>query len=212
MPELTGRASCQQHGVGVGRARGMALLRAGVCCGTCSASNYLLGMTPLPYLPFLCGSMLGMSVWSVIYASLGGASRSLLEQGVEPQLLLAGTATFRYFPTPTSYAFSQTLRDMCPLFARQEPLPCLDGTPIPHAYRSHAMALIWRLGPVCHRWAFRLHTHSHTHSHMHSLFRRKVHEQAYDGCQTSWRLTDAGWLSRWWAQLSCGHVFLESGL
>eukprot|EP00884_Botryococcus_braunii_P019407 jgi/Botrbrau1/614/Bobra.0161s0010.1 len=57
-----------------------------------SASNYLLGMTPLPYWPFLCGSIAGMSVWSVIYASLGGASRALLEQGVEPQLLLADLA------------------------------------------------------------------------------------------------------------------------
>lgn len=68
----------------------MALLTRGCGFGARSASNYLLGMTPLPYLPFLCGSLLGMSVWSVVYASLGGASRSLLEQGVEPQLLLAG--------------------------------------------------------------------------------------------------------------------------
>lgn len=42
---------------------------------SCSASNYLLGMTPLPLPAFLAGTLAGMSVWSVVYASLGGASR-----------------------------------------------------------------------------------------------------------------------------------------
>jgi hypothetical protein len=59
-------------------------------CDTCSASNYLLGMTPLGFPAFLTGSLAGMSVWSLVYASLGGASRALLQEGVDPQLLLAG--------------------------------------------------------------------------------------------------------------------------
>ena len=46
----------------------------------CSASNYLLGMTPLPLPAFLAGTLAGMSVWSVVYASLGGASRSGIER------------------------------------------------------------------------------------------------------------------------------------
>lgn len=46
----------------------------------CSASNYLLGFTPLTYGPYLVGTVAGMSVWSIVYASLGGAGRVLLQQ------------------------------------------------------------------------------------------------------------------------------------
>lgn len=54
-----------------------------------SASNYLLGLTPLPIAPYLTGTLVGMSFWSVVYASLGGASRSVLRAGVDPDQLLA---------------------------------------------------------------------------------------------------------------------------
>jgi uncharacterized membrane protein YdjX (TVP38/TMEM64 family) len=53
-----------------------------------SASNYILGMTPLPITPYLTGTAIGMAVWSVVYASLGGASRALLQKGVDPDVLL----------------------------------------------------------------------------------------------------------------------------
>lgn len=53
-----------------------------------SASNYILGMTPLPTTPYLLGTAIGMAVWSVVYASLGGASRALLQNGVDPNVLL----------------------------------------------------------------------------------------------------------------------------
>lgn len=56
----------------------------------CSASNYLLGLTPLPLAPYLVGTVAGMGCWSVVYASLGGASRSLLAKGVSADALLAG--------------------------------------------------------------------------------------------------------------------------
>ena len=46
-----------------------------------SASNYLLGFTPLGYGPFMAGTVAGMSVWSIVFASLGGASRTLFKQG-----------------------------------------------------------------------------------------------------------------------------------
>ncbi|GAB4820468.1 hypothetical protein N2152v2_007514 [Parachlorella kessleri] len=54
-----------------------------------SASNYLLGLTPLPVAPYLAGTVAGMSCWSLVYASLGGASRSLLSKGVSADVLLA---------------------------------------------------------------------------------------------------------------------------
>lgn len=55
-----------------------------------SASNYLLGLTPLPMAPYLAGTAAGMAAWSLVYASLGGASRSLLQKGASPDALLAG--------------------------------------------------------------------------------------------------------------------------
>ncbi|KAK9809356.1 hypothetical protein WJX73_008451 [Symbiochloris irregularis] len=45
-----------------------------------SASNYLLGFTPLGYVPYMTGTLAGMTVWSTVYASLGGASRVLLQE------------------------------------------------------------------------------------------------------------------------------------
>lgn len=53
-----------------------------------SASNYVLGLSPLPLAPYLTGTFIGMSFWSVVYASLGGASRVLLSKGVDPDVLL----------------------------------------------------------------------------------------------------------------------------
>lgn len=48
-----------------------------------SASNYLLGMTPLQLPPFLAATVTGMSVWSLAFASFGGAGRSLLRNGAD---------------------------------------------------------------------------------------------------------------------------------
>lgn len=53
-----------------------------------SASNYVLGLSPLPLPPYMAGTTVGMAFWSVFYASLGGASRSLLRGGVDPNVLL----------------------------------------------------------------------------------------------------------------------------
>ena len=55
-----------------------------------SASNYLLGLSPLRFAPYITGTLAGMAIWSTVYATLGSASRALLQSGVEPDVLLAG--------------------------------------------------------------------------------------------------------------------------
>lgn len=55
-----------------------------------SASNYLLGLTPIGMLPFAAGTMIGMGAWSLVFASIGGAGRSLLKSGVGLDVLLNG--------------------------------------------------------------------------------------------------------------------------
>lgn len=57
-----------------------------------SAGNYLLGLTPLPYAPFVAGSLTGMAVWSFLYASVGGASRALLLRGADLDSLFTDMA------------------------------------------------------------------------------------------------------------------------
>ncbi|GLC45262.1 hypothetical protein PLESTB_000719100 [Pleodorina starrii] len=57
-----------------------------------SASNYVLGLTPLQLPAFLGGTVAGMSVWAVLYASLGGAGRSLLDSGVDMGTVFAELA------------------------------------------------------------------------------------------------------------------------
>jgi len=54
-----------------------------------SASNYVLGLSPLPLPPYLLGTMAAMAFWSTVYASMGGASRALLRKGADPDALLA---------------------------------------------------------------------------------------------------------------------------
>ncbi len=53
-----------------------------------SASNYMLGLSPLPLTPYVSGTVAGMFFWSFIYASFGGASRALLRRGADPDALL----------------------------------------------------------------------------------------------------------------------------
>lgn len=55
-----------------------------------SASNYLLGLTPVQVPAFLMGTIAGMTPWSIAYASLGGASRTMLDGGMDLGTLLSG--------------------------------------------------------------------------------------------------------------------------
>lgn len=52
-----------------------------------SASNYILGLTPVQFPALLVGTVPIMAIWSVIYAGLGGASRKLLDRGVDVEVL-----------------------------------------------------------------------------------------------------------------------------
>ena len=56
----------------------------------CSASNYLLGLTPLKFSAYFFGSLIGLSFWTTVFAALGGASRDLLKSGLSLDVLLAG--------------------------------------------------------------------------------------------------------------------------
>lgn len=57
-------------------------------CFVCSASNYLLGATPLKFGAYLGGSVLGLAFWCTLFASLGGASREVLQSGLSVDALL----------------------------------------------------------------------------------------------------------------------------
>ena len=59
-------------------------------CVSRSATNYLLGLTPLQLPAYMLGTFVGLAFWCSIYASLGGASRSLLQSGVSFDVLLTG--------------------------------------------------------------------------------------------------------------------------
>jgi hypothetical protein len=57
-----------------------------------SASNYVLGLTPVSMPAYVGGTFVGVSIWAFVYASLGGASRKLLERGVKMDVLFADLA------------------------------------------------------------------------------------------------------------------------
>ena len=42
----------------------------------------------------MTGTLAGMTVWGIVYASLGGASRSLLKSGMDLEELIAGWSYF----------------------------------------------------------------------------------------------------------------------
>lgn len=57
-----------------------------------SASNYVLGLSPVLYTSYIGGTIIGMSAWSLIYASLGAGARKLLDRGVDVPTLFADLA------------------------------------------------------------------------------------------------------------------------
>eukprot|EP00191_Tetraselmis_sp_GSL018_P007048 CAMPEP_0177598100 /NCGR_PEP_ID=MMETSP0419_2-20121207/12127_1 /TAXON_ID=582737 /ORGANISM="Tetraselmis sp., Strain GSL018" /LENGTH=366 /DNA_ID=CAMNT_0019090439 /DNA_START=684 /DNA_END=1785 /DNA_ORIENTATION=- len=57
-----------------------------------SASNYVLGLSPLPFLPFFAATLTGMTPWALLFASIGGAGRSLLDGGEDLQQVFSKLA------------------------------------------------------------------------------------------------------------------------
>ena len=49
-----------------------------VCAMKCSATNYLLGISSVPFKPFIAATFAAMAVWGPLYASIGAASRGVL--------------------------------------------------------------------------------------------------------------------------------------
>lgn len=47
-------------------------------------------MTPLEIPAFMTGTVAGMTVWGCVYASIGGASRSLLKSGMDLEEVVNG--------------------------------------------------------------------------------------------------------------------------
>lgn len=54
-----------------------------------SASNYVLGLSPISFPVYFTATALGGSIWASVYASLGAASRALLARGAAIDVLVA---------------------------------------------------------------------------------------------------------------------------
>ena len=54
-----------------------------------SASNYVLGLTPIPFTVYLPATAAGGAIWATVYASVGAASRSLLTRGASLDRVVA---------------------------------------------------------------------------------------------------------------------------
>lgn len=96
-----------------------------------SASNYLLGLTPLQLPAFLGGTVIGLGFWSVFYASLGGASRRLLNQGVRLDVILSDLAeqSGRYSQTIAVLLLAGGLMAGTYFMVFRRPLPLMSSPP-----------------------------------------------------------------------------------
>ena len=54
-----------------------------------SASNYVLGLSPIGFPVYITATALGGSIWASVYSSLGAASRALLARGTSLDVLVA---------------------------------------------------------------------------------------------------------------------------
>lgn len=54
----------------------------------CSASNYLLGATPLKFSAYMVGSAVGLSFWCTLFAAVGSAGREVFKSGTSLDVIL----------------------------------------------------------------------------------------------------------------------------
>lgn len=57
---------------------------------SCSATNYLLGVSSVPFKPFLAATFAAMAVWGPLYASIGAASRGVLKSRGDVGAIFSG--------------------------------------------------------------------------------------------------------------------------
>ena len=66
-----------------------------------SATNYLMGLSSVPFKPFLAATFVAMAIWGPLYASIGAASRGVLQSRGDVGAIFSGTCTL------SGYANSQ---------------------------------------------------------------------------------------------------------
>ena len=66
---------------------------AGDFCLLCSATNYLMGMSSVPFKPFLAATFVAMAIWGPLYASIGAASRGVLQSRGDVRAIFSGMCT-----------------------------------------------------------------------------------------------------------------------
>lgn len=63
----------------------------------CSATNYLMGLSSVPFKPFLAATFVAMAIWGPLYASIGAASRGVLQSRGDVGAIFSGMCTLPQF-------------------------------------------------------------------------------------------------------------------
>lgn len=88
---MKGGLQCQSVGWGSWKLHCDVMLRIAITAGLLFNSDSVMAAGAQVQLPaYLGGTVIGMSMWSILYASLGAASRQLLDGGMDMGTLFAG--------------------------------------------------------------------------------------------------------------------------
>ena len=63
----------------------------------CSATNYLMGLSSVPFKPFLAATFVAMAIWGPLYASIGAASRGVLQSRGDVGAIFSGMCTLSQY-------------------------------------------------------------------------------------------------------------------
>ena len=69
------------------------VLRQQILSLLCSATNYLMGLSSVPFKPFLAATFVAMAIWGPLYASIGAASRGVLQSRGDVGAIFSGMCT-----------------------------------------------------------------------------------------------------------------------